>query len=83
LISGEAVARAALLREESRGAHTREDFPGEQAEWLRYNIISKKGADGNMELQKIERPDPDNELHRIANATIEELELEIETEKKQ
>lgn len=83
LISGEAVARAALLREESRGAHTREDFPGEQAEWLRYNIISKKGADGNMELQKLERPDPDNELQRIANATIEELEMEIETEKKQ
>jgi len=83
LISGEAVARAALLREESRGAHTREDFPGEQAEWLRYNIISKKGSDGNMELQKIERPEPDHELQRIANATIEELEMEIETEKKQ
>ena len=83
LISGEAVARAALLREESRGAHTREDFPGEQAEWLRYNIISKKGSDGNMELQKIERPEPDHELQRIANATMEELEMEIETEKKQ
>jgi succinate dehydrogenase / fumarate reductase flavoprotein subunit len=83
LISGEAVARAALLREESRGAHTREDFPGEQAEWLRYNIISKKGPDGNMELQKLERPEPDNELQRIANSTIEDLELEIETERKQ
>ena len=83
LISGEAVARAALLREESRGAHTREDFPGEQAEWLRYNIISKKGPDGNMELQKLERPEPDNELQRIANSTIEDLELEIENERKQ
>src|SRR5690606_40007079 len=32
LISSEAVARAALMREESRGAHTRDDFPGRSEE---------------------------------------------------
>ena len=41
LISSEAVAKSALLREESRGAHTREDFPSERMEWLEYNIINK------------------------------------------
>ena len=34
LITAEAVARAALMREESRGAHTRLDFPGESEEWV-------------------------------------------------
>ena len=83
LITAEAVARAAEIREESRGAHTRDDFPSEQKEWLNYNIISKKGADGKMELLKRERPAPNQELKRIAESTIEDLEKEILEEKKQ
>jgi succinate dehydrogenase / fumarate reductase flavoprotein subunit len=82
LITAEAVARAALLREESRGAHTRADFPGEQEEWIKYNIVSKKGEDGKMQMAKVERATPDPELERIANSSIEELEKEIEEEKK-
>jgi len=77
LISSEAVARAAHMREESRGAHTREDFPGEQDEWFKYNIISSKGEDGNMKLEKYERPAPDAELSRIAKSSIEDLEAEV------
>src|SRR4029078_653027 len=46
LITSEAVTRAALAREESRGAHTRLDHPGESAEWVKYNIIVKKGPGG-------------------------------------
>ena len=80
LITAEAVARAALQREESRGAHTRSDFPGEQDEWLNYNIVSKKGADGNMLLSKTERLKPDPEMERIAKSTIEDLEKEIAQE---
>ncbi|MEX0676975.1 MAG: fumarate reductase/succinate dehydrogenase flavoprotein subunit [Pirellulales bacterium] len=38
----EAVARAALVREESRGAHTREDFPDSQANWGKLNVIVRK-----------------------------------------
>ena len=77
LISSEAVARAAHMREESRGAHTREDYPGEQDEWFKYNIISSKGEDGNMKLEKYERPAPDAELSRIAKSSIEDLEAEV------
>ena len=82
LITAEAVAKAALLREESRGAHTRADFPGEQKEWLRYNIVISKGANGSMELRKEERPSPDAELERIARSSIEDLEQEIAEERK-
>jgi len=83
LITAEAVARAALLREESRGAHTRADFPGEQKEWLKYNIVTQKGENGNMQLSKAERPAPNAELERIAGSSIEALEEEIREERKQ
>ncbi len=81
LITAESVARAALLREESRGAHTREDFPGEQPEWLKYNIAISKGANGQMQLHKVGRDAPDRELQRIAKSSIEDLEAEVAKEK--
>lgn len=82
IITSEAVARAALMREESRGAHTRSDFPGEQADWLKYNIVTKKGEDGKMQLRKVERTPPEAELERIAHSAIEDLEMEVEKEMK-
>jgi succinate dehydrogenase / fumarate reductase flavoprotein subunit len=74
LITAEAVARAALIREESRGAHYRVDFEGEREEWLKYNIVSRMGKDGRMEVEKILRPDGPSELTSIAYAKIEDLE---------
>ncbi len=41
----EAVARAALTRQESRGAHTREDFPDSDSNWERLNVIVRKQGD--------------------------------------
>jgi succinate dehydrogenase / fumarate reductase flavoprotein subunit len=74
LITSEAVTRAALMREESRGAHTRLDFPGESAEWVKYNVIIKRGADGTMDVEKRPKPEGPPALVAIANAKIEDLE---------
>jgi succinate dehydrogenase / fumarate reductase flavoprotein subunit len=82
LITAEAVARAAHLRTESRGAHTRNDFTTESEEWYQYNIISKKGEDGNMQVVKEKRQEPNAELFRIANAKLEDLESEVAAERK-
>ena len=74
LVVGEAVARAAHMREESRGAHTRLDFEGERDAWGAFNIVSRRKPGGDMQVEKIRRPDPPAELAAIAYATLEELE---------
>ena len=74
IITGEAVARAALLREESRGGHTRMDFEGEHEDGTTYNVVIKKGENGEMQARKETRPEPSKELADIAYATLEDLE---------
>jgi succinate dehydrogenase / fumarate reductase flavoprotein subunit len=74
LITAEAVNRAALIREESRGAHTRLDFENEREDWGKVNVVVARGASGRMEARKIERPAPPEGLRKIAYATLEELE---------
>jgi succinate dehydrogenase / fumarate reductase flavoprotein subunit len=74
LVCAEAVARAARLRQESRGAHSRTDYQGEREEWVKYNLVIRRGADGAMNVTKYERPPGPDELVKIANATIEDVE---------
>jgi succinate dehydrogenase / fumarate reductase, flavoprotein subunit len=50
LLAAEAVLRGALLREESRGAHFREDAPDTREDWCR-SILSVRGPDGSMRLR--------------------------------
>ena len=83
LVTSESVARAAKMREESRGAHTRVDFEGERDEWLQYNIVIRKSDDGKMISEKVVRDEPDPELKRIAELSIEELDKEVLSEKEQ
>jgi succinate dehydrogenase / fumarate reductase flavoprotein subunit len=52
MIVSEAITRAALLRKESRGAQFREDFPSKDAEWGKYNIVIRRGPDGQMQVEK-------------------------------
>jgi succinate dehydrogenase/fumarate reductase flavoprotein subunit len=80
-VTAESVARAAKMREESRGAHTRVDFEGERDEWLQYNVVISKSNEGEMIADKVMRDEPDPELKRIAELSIEELENEVLLEK--
>ena len=40
LLIAESTAKSAIVREESRGGHTRDDFPGMNAKWRQVNNIS-------------------------------------------
>jgi succinate dehydrogenase / fumarate reductase flavoprotein subunit len=45
LLVAECVAMAALERQESRGGHTREDYPEMSAEWRKVNLILTLSGD--------------------------------------
>ncbi len=51
LVVSECVARAALERQESRGGHTRDDYPGMNPEWRKLNLICELD-DGNVSIRK-------------------------------
>jgi succinate dehydrogenase / fumarate reductase flavoprotein subunit len=46
LTVSECIARAALVREESRGGHTRNDFPAMSPQWRLTNLICTSDGDG-------------------------------------
>jgi succinate dehydrogenase / fumarate reductase flavoprotein subunit len=68
LLVGEVIARAARVRQESRGAHSRADFEGEREEWGAVNLVVFKGEDGSMQIEKVPREAPAQELTDIARS---------------
>ncbi len=53
LITAWLVTKSALLREESRGGHFREDFPFEDSGWLEKKIILKHGQEQGDSYEQI------------------------------
>ena len=65
LTVSEAIARAGLLRTESRGAHTRDDFPKTDPEWGKDNISVREKPDGAMEIERTPLPQMPAELAKF------------------
>jgi len=69
LMVAEAIARAALERTESRGAHFREDHPDKDDGWAKTSLVVRKGSTGEMEVVGAPVPEMPGEMRSI----IEEL----------
>ncbi len=69
LTVAEAIARSAITRKESRGAHFREDHPEKDESQGNLNTVIKKHADGSMVLTR----EPKREMPAELQAIIEEM----------
>jgi succinate dehydrogenase / fumarate reductase, flavoprotein subunit len=69
LTVSEMVTRAALEREESRGAHFRDNYPAKDNKFGSFNIVIRKGAGGDPQIMREPIPEMPAELKQI----IEEM----------
>lgn len=60
----EVVTRAALRRTESRGGHTREDFPDSDPEWGKFNHVAIQ-RDGQLLVEKTPLPEMPPDLQKL------------------
>jgi succinate dehydrogenase / fumarate reductase flavoprotein subunit len=69
LTVSEAIARAAIEREESRGAHFREDRPSKSPELGKISMVVRRGSAGEMQVHREPVPEMPPEMKQI----IEEM----------
>jgi succinate dehydrogenase / fumarate reductase flavoprotein subunit len=65
LTVSEAITRGAIERKESRGGHFREDYPNKEKSFGEFNIIVRRGADGEMKVVRERIPPLPAELKQI------------------
>jgi succinate dehydrogenase / fumarate reductase flavoprotein subunit len=59
-----ACARSALMRKESRGGHTRDDYPKADPEWGKRNVVTRKRG-GTLDLATEPLPELPEELRQL------------------
>src|SRR3954453_12496854 len=69
LIVSICTAKAALEREESRGGHTREDFPKMTPEWRKVNLVCSLDDSGEVHLERKPLPKMRPELMKLFDRT--------------
>ena len=69
LTVSEAITRCGIARKESRGGHFRDDYPDKVARFGKVNLVTRKGPDGQMQLEEIPIPEMPADLKQV----IEEM----------
>ncbi|GAC1417527.1 MAG: fumarate reductase/succinate dehydrogenase flavoprotein subunit [Gemmatimonadaceae bacterium] len=65
LTVSEIVARSALERKESRGGHFRDDFPDKNPSYGKFNIVVRRGPNGEMQVTREPIPEMREDLKKI------------------
>ena len=78
MLIADCVAQAALERQESRGGHTRDDFPGMSPEWRKVNLICTLDGDRVTLTRQPMPPMRDDLLALFDRAELEKYYTEAE-----
>ncbi|MYD70230.1 MAG: fumarate reductase/succinate dehydrogenase flavoprotein subunit [Acidobacteria bacterium] len=65
MVVSEAVTRSAIERQESRGAHFREDYLEKDEAWGKTSLVIRRGEDGAMDVRRESLPPLPDNLQRI------------------
>ncbi|MFN8638140.1 MAG: fumarate reductase/succinate dehydrogenase flavoprotein subunit [Dehalococcoidia bacterium] len=65
LLLAEATTKSAIERKESRGGHTRDDYPTAVKEWESRNVVSRLAADGSVGVTVEAKPEMPAELQQL------------------